>query len=119
MIGRNLQAWRQTVRTAAEKNWQKDAPSKQSLRIVVSYFHEGSTVRIDNDNLLKPIQDSLNGLIYEDDRQITDTVVRKTPIDGRFYVRGASLVLLHAFSHGDEFLQIVIEEAPDHGVLLE
>ena len=47
-------------------------------------YHEGESVRIDNDNMVKPIQDALIGLIYPDDRWITDTIVRKTSIDGFF-----------------------------------
>ena len=60
----------------------------------MTYYHEGESVRIDNDNMVKPIQDALIGLVYQDDRWITDTVVRKTSIDGFFQIRGCSLVLL-------------------------
>jgi hypothetical protein len=51
-----------------------------------------------------PIQDALNGLVYADDRLITDTAVRKTDIGGAFVVRGAPAVLLQAFSVGKAFL---------------
>jgi crossover junction endodeoxyribonuclease RusA len=64
--------------------------------------------------MLKPIQDALIGLVYEDDRQLTDASVRKTNIDGLFYIRGASIVLLEAFSRGNEFLHVRIETAPGH-----
>ena len=85
----------------------------------MSYYHEKKSVRIDTDNLVKPIQDALIGLIFQDDRWITDTVVRKTGINGWFYVRGASMVLLGAFSRGEAFLHIVIDHAPDHKILLK
>src|SRR5262249_7176186 len=84
------------------------------LRMTVSYYHKGPAVRIDNDNMVKPIQDALIGLVYQDDRLITDTMIRKTNIDGPFYVRGSSLLLLEALSKGDEFLHIIIDEAPNH-----
>ena len=29
---------------------------------------------MDNDNMVKPIQDAFNGLVYQDDRLITDTM---------------------------------------------
>jgi crossover junction endodeoxyribonuclease RusA len=109
-----LAAWRQMVRTAASERWGKVAPLSVSLRITISYYHKGLTVRIDNDNMAKPIQDALIGLVYQDDRLITDTIVRKTSIDGAFYVRGYSLLLLEALSIGEEFLHIVIAEAPNH-----
>lgn len=73
---------------------------------------------MDNDNLIKPIQDSLQGLIYRDDRQIVDTQIRKTDINGAFRVRGVSLLVLEGFSRGDEFLHVRIEAPPDHADLL-
>ena len=93
-------------------------PVAQRLKITVAYYHEGDTTRSDNDNLLKPIQDALNGLIYVDDRQLTDTVVRKTSIEGRFLVRGISPIHAEGFIRGIEFVYIRIDEAPDHAELL-
>jgi hypothetical protein len=69
---------------------------------------------MDNDNMLKPIQDALNKLVYEDDQQITDTYVRKTDINGSFRVRGMSAVLAEGFCRGNEFLHIKVEQAPIH-----
>jgi crossover junction endodeoxyribonuclease RusA len=113
-----LQVWRETVRARANQRWpQGDPPSATAVKIIVSYYHDGPAVRIDNDNLLKPIQDALNGLVYEDDSLITDTISRKTNLDGRFRVRGMSPVLAEGFCTGEEFLHIRIEAAPDHGVL--
>lgn len=114
-----LKAWRDSVREIAAERWSTTPPVEHSLRIVVTYYHEGPAIRMDNDNLVKPIQNALNGLIYTDDRQITDIAVRKTDIDGAFRIRGMSNVLLEAFQRGDEFLHIRIETAPDHADLLE
>jgi hypothetical protein len=73
---------------------------------------------MDNDNMVKPVQDALNGLVYVDDRQITDTRVRKTNLNGSFRVKGMTLVLAEAFARGTEFLHIKVESAPDHRELL-
>jgi len=88
------------------------------LKISVTYFHEQVAIRLDNDNMVKPIQDALIGLIYADDRLVTDTVVRKTRIDGSFRVRWISLAVLEAFAKGEEFLHVVIDRAPSHEELL-
>jgi Holliday junction resolvase RusA-like endonuclease len=109
-----LQAWQTTVRTAAARRWKASKPLTGALRMTVCYYHEGPAIRLDNDNMVKPIQDALNGLVYQDDRQLTDTAVRKTDIGGAFVVRGASMVLLEAFSRGKEFLHITIDAAPSH-----
>ncbi|MBC8161606.1 MAG: RusA family crossover junction endodeoxyribonuclease [Roseiflexaceae bacterium] len=111
-----LREWQQRVRAAAQLRWPTNtAPIDLPLQINVTYYHDGVAVRIDNDNLLKPIQDALNTLIYEDDRQITDTRVRKTDLNGSFRVRGMSAVLAEGFCRGNEFLYVRIELAPSHG----
>lgn len=114
-----LRDWQRAVRDAASTVWpMQQTPFSGRVKITVVYYHEGSEVRIDNDNLLKPIQDALIGLIYVDDRQITDTVIRKTSIDGQFVLRGISPILAAAFSQGVQFVYIRVDDAPDHAELL-
>lgn len=114
-----LADWRSLVRATAMRRWPTpQLPLVQRLKITVVYYHEGDRTRLDNDNLLKPIQDALNGLVYVDDRQLTDTVVCKTSIDGRFFVRGISSVHVEGFIRGAEFIYVRIDDAPDHAELL-
>jgi len=110
---KKLKAWKEKVRRAARTYW-NSGPLTIPLQITVAYYHEGAAVEVDNDNMIKPIQDALNNLVYSDDKCITDTIIRKTPIDGPIYPRGLSLVLLEAFSKGNEFLHIQLDRAPDH-----
>src|SRR5215475_12514528 len=83
-----LNAWKRMVRAAAQARWPKRKnPVPHRVRLAVCYYHDRVTIRLDTDNLVKPIQDALIGLIYDDDRQITDTQLRKTCFDGAFRVR--------------------------------
>jgi len=114
-----VKSWQQFVRDAAAGRWPSEtAPVTARLKFTVTYYHDGVSVRLDNDNLVKPIQDALNDLVYQDDRQITDTVVRKTDVNGSFRVRGMSIVLAEGFCRGNEFLHIRIELAPGHEELI-
>jgi hypothetical protein len=63
--------------------------------------------------MVKPIQDALNGLIYEDDRQITYTNISKTAFDDPIHPRGMSAVLAAAFVRGTEFIHVKIDIAPE------
>jgi crossover junction endodeoxyribonuclease RusA len=108
----NLRAWRDKVRSAALAEWGSREPLGIRLRLSVAYYHRGVTVRIDTDNLVKPIQDALIGLVYHDDQLVTHTFVSKTSIDGFYQIRGRSLVELTAFSQGDEFVYISVDQAP-------
>src|SRR4030095_5165364 len=105
-----LRLWQDRVRQAAQSRWPNgERPFSSNIQITVTYFHNGDSIRLDNDNMIKPIQDALNGLVYTDDRQITDTRLRKTRIDGAFRVKGFSLVLAEAFAEGKEFIHVRIE----------
>lgn len=82
-------------------------PVTGQVNIVITYYYEGDTPDIDN--IIKPIQDSLNGVIYNDDNQIVDTRSRKKEIDSSYRVRNASLPILQAFSNGSEFVHVKID----------
>lgn len=107
-----LAAWRRAVTTAAARYWTAMPLAGVRLRIAVTYLHEGREVRIDGDNLLKPIQDALIGLIYDDDRLIVDAHTRKTPIDDPMRPRRASRVLLAGYATGMPFVHVRIDYAP-------
>lgn len=109
------QEWKEKVRAAAAAHWPIETPPIMTpIKFTVVYYHEGEAIRLDNDNMVKPLQDALNRLIYADDRLITDTIARKTSIDGEFRVRYWSAALAEGFTRGREFLHITIEAAPDH-----
>lgn len=67
----------------------------------------------DVDNIIKPIQDALIGVVYVDDSQVVQAQSSRTRIDGSFTIRGASPVLLNAFSKRDAFVYIRVTEPPD------
>ena len=82
-------------------------PLTDELEVVITYYYEGQTPDIDN--IIKPIQDALIGIIYVDDNQIADTRSRKKEIDGSYKIRNASFAIVRAFSIGTEFLHVKID----------
>jgi crossover junction endodeoxyribonuclease RusA len=64
-----------------------------------------------------PVLDALKGLVYEDDRQVTDLTMRKRDLsrDLRTDVRWP--LFLQALTRGGEFLHVIVETAPDQGVV--
>ncbi|WP_307449048.1 RusA family crossover junction endodeoxyribonuclease [Paenibacillus sp. V4I3] len=107
-----LQDWKARVRDAAQSFWPSgDSPSDQNLRISITYYFD--TASPDVDNIIKPIQDTLIGLVYIDDNQIMDTSCGKRDINGSFKIRGASSVLVKGFTQGNEFLFVRVNEMTD------
>lgn len=79
----------------------------EQLCVVITYYYEGTTPDIDN--IIKPIQDAMIGIVYVDDDQISDTRSRKKEIDGSYRVRFASLSIVQALSNGSEFVHVKID----------
>ena len=72
---------------------------------------------MDVDNIPKLILDAMNGLVYVDDDQVTDLVCRKRNLNGDLRVVNPSSVLAEGFDRGNEFLYVVVEDAPDQEVI--
>lgn len=102
-----LQAWKQTVRQAALSYWNSgDLPSTDELSIIVTNFYD--TAAPDVDNIVKPIQDALIGVVYADDNQITDCNTRKRKITGAFKVKGLSRALADGFVMNKDFIHVKV-----------
>ncbi len=112
-----LRAWKIVVRQEAEKYWSPGQKTATGLIMLqITYFYD--SVAIDVDNIVKPIQDAIIGLAYIDDDQVTDVLVRKRNLLGNFKVENMTSTLAEGFSRGNEFLHIVVIEAPDQEVLI-
>jgi crossover junction endodeoxyribonuclease RusA len=110
-----VRQWRDEVRRVAEQQWPVgELPATGPIMLIITYFYD--SIAMDVDNLPKPILDALRGLVYLDDEQITDVLCRKRNLNRDFRVENPSSVLADGLSRGNEFLYIVIAEAPDQEV---
>ena len=85
-----------------------------SVRLSVTYY--GEVRGPDLDNLVKPIQDALQRIVYGNDRQVIGVTARFEDIDERFATRYMSPVLAAAFVRGDPFVHIELWYPPDDEV---
>jgi Holliday junction resolvase RusA-like endonuclease len=112
-----LRKWKEAVRTGARNRWPNGEPIiNQPIEILAIYYYED--VALDTDNMIKPIQDALKGLIYSDDCLVTDSRAAKRNLDGGFRVKGMSPVIAEGFCSGCEFIHVKILQAPSQEKLL-
>lgn len=88
-------------------------PLSGRLKCIIYNFHEGESATLDDDNMVKPMRDAMNKLVYGDDAQIVFSETIHISIDAPIKIRRASAVLLAAYTKGDEFLYVRIEDAPN------
>ena len=92
-----------------------ELPVIEQVMITITCFYEEGV--LDVDNIPKPILDAMNGLVYIDDNQVTDLVCRKRNLNGDLRVVNPSSVLAEGFGRSNEFLYVVVEDAPDQEVV--
>lgn len=109
----NLNRWKRLIRDEAERVWGGKKPLTGKLRCMIINFHEGEYASLDDDNMIKPVRDAMNELVYIDDKQICYSETIQIGVDSPIKIRRASIALLAAFSKGNEFLYVRIEDAPD------
>jgi hypothetical protein len=107
-----LAAWQRRVRQAARVAWpERRNPIEVAVELRITHYGERRV--IDMDNLIKPVQDALQGIAYVDDRQVKDVTGNFRDIDGRYSLRYISPCLSAAFSHGREFVHVRVWLARD------
>ena len=112
-----LRAWKEFVRYEAGRYWTPaHVPADGPVCITLVYLYDEAA--LDVDNLLKPIQDALIGLVFSDDSIVTDAICRRRQLGGTFDLSRASPVLIEGFEYGDEFVYVHITDAPPQEQLL-
>ena len=104
------------MQRAAEQHWPTWVlPAAGPVMLTITFFYNETL--IDVDNIPKPVIDALKGLVYQDDDQVTDVICRRRYLSGNFHVVNRSSALSEGLNRGNEFLYIVVEEAPDQEVI--
>ena len=96
---------------AAQAAWGTDPPLDVEVMVQLTYFHESAP--LDVDNMIKPIQDALIGIVYVDDKQVARVVSTRSDLNGSFRVRGLSEALAYGFLSDGPFVHVKVLPAPD------
>jgi len=118
---RSRRRWRERVSRAAREQLREEGGSgttDQDASVLIIYFYQGEAT-IDVDNIAKSLLDGLKGVLFRDDRQVSELRVRKTPFGIGLSLTGASLYLMEAIERmsqtSSDFVYVRIDPAPDHG----
>jgi hypothetical protein len=120
---RSRRRWRERVARTARDCIAASAveePIDQDVGVLIIYFYQGETT-LDVDNIAKSLLDGLKGVVFRDDQQVSELVIRKTRLGTGLSLTGASLYLLDAIERysqaGADFVYVRAEPAPDHSMI--
>ena len=85
--------------------------------VAVTITYVSNRVRLDVDNIPKPILDALTGLVYAADRQVADLVCRRKSLGPNLRIRNASPLFYESFRAGGQFLHVMVDNAPSQEVI--
>ena len=83
--------------------------------VTITYINDA--IRLDVDNIPKPILDGLEQVVFPDDRLITDMLCRKRDSKGDLQIQPFSPGLIEALARSTPFVHISVDHAPDQGVI--
>jgi hypothetical protein len=110
------QRWRDAVQAAVRAEWPHDEdPLACELKIHITYYHIRAP--LDVDNMIKPIQDALSGIVYVDDKLLTDTHGHRRDLSGAYKLQGLTPALAKGFMARTPFVHIRIEKSSFTGEL--
>jgi crossover junction endodeoxyribonuclease RusA len=104
-----LDNYRRDIRRAAVSRWPGNVlPLTVPVRVFISYYYTSDV--LDVDNIIKPILDQLNGLVYQDDLQVIKVVCQKRFVSSEdVSLYSAASVLANGLRSQDDFLYVLVE----------
>lgn len=108
----NLVAWSAMVAGEAQDQWAKPL-LKGDLKAIIINFYAGNRPSVDVDNMSKPILDAMQGIVYENDRQIVQAEIAHLKIDAPCSIPRVSKILVNALQSGSQFVYVRLEDPVD------
>ncbi|MCC5625326.1 RusA family crossover junction endodeoxyribonuclease [Nostoc sp. CHAB 5715] len=106
----NLQAWKNFVRVEAQKIWKDRSVIKQGdLQLTLVYLCDDFPA--DTDNIIKPIQDALVGLVFEDDSLVSDVESHRRFMSDPIEIKSLPSLLQRAVMTGKECVYVKVSES--------
>ena len=107
-----LREWKEYVADVARELWTKGCPvSVDNLSLTLVYLSDEAP--LDVDNIIKPIQDALVGLVLQDDALVCDVRSHRRMRTGTFDVARLPVTMLEALNLESECVYVRVGLAPD------
>lgn len=111
------EAWVGVVKRMADLHWNsRGAATEDPVYFSIGNFYEADINQPDADNIIKPVQDALQGIVYVNDRQVVDSLGFKRQLRDGIAVSASLEEIWEALETGEEFVHVAVSlaEAPHY-----
>ncbi len=102
-----LQAWKAYVRAEASRAWNANPATAEAFRLTLVYLCNSSPVDIDN--IIKPIQDALETIVYPVDELITDVDSHRRVFTEPFDLTTLPALLIQGIAQQQECVYVRVQ----------
>ncbi len=107
----HLQAWKSYVYGRARQAWRDVPCTSEDIRLMLVYLCDDSPTDIDN--IIKPIQDALVGVVLADDFQVTDVDSHRRFLSEEIDVTNLPPLLTRGVASGVECVYVRVSFAEE------
>jgi crossover junction endodeoxyribonuclease RusA len=94
--------YKELVKAAAQSSVNKTIEIPQKIKMEIDWFAKGSQDRPDVDNIIKPIQDALKGIVFGDDCQVESITSRMHDANSVMHFSREPLFIVEPLKKGNE-----------------
>ena len=105
----SLQAWKSFVRAEAAKTWNSEVVEAGDLQLTLVYLFDVSPP--DTDNIVKPIQDALIGLVFSDDALVADVESHRRWLNSTFDLTKLPDLILAGIASAQECVYVQVSSS--------
>jgi Holliday junction resolvase RusA-like endonuclease len=106
----SFRTWKEAVRGEAAKAWAgRRMIEDGDLSLTLVYLYRAGPV--DVDNIIKPIQDALEGIVLSNDILVTDVECHRRVVPGRFKLKRVPPLLAFALASARDCVYVRLGEA--------
>ena len=110
---KRYQRWIKEVRAAARKQWPETMPPIESNKITVAITNYYTLAPPDVDNIIKPILDGLETVVYSNDQQVRRVISEKLDRSNFDRIQDFGALLTTALENYSEVLHIMVTWNPE------
>jgi len=106
-----FQSWKEQVRAEAGKAWgARQILSEGEFHLTIVHLHHGVST-LDVDNIIKPIQDALEGVVLSNDNLVSDVESHRRMAGGQFEAARLPELLMAALDSSRDCVYVRLADA--------